>query len=136
MDKYNPVGWFEIPVGDLDRAEKFYNAVLGITLARQPEMDGLTMSWFPWTDNVPGATGALVLSPNYLSAPLGTGVIIYFTAPDLEAALQRVTEAGGAVIIPPTDIGEYGTLARVQDTEGNHVCLHTAKKAPEAPRQK
>lgn len=129
MNAYNPVGWFEIPVTNLDRAETFYNAVFGITLARQPEMNGLTMSWFPIAESAKGAAGALVFSPDYQPASNGTGVVLYFTSPDLAASLTRVTEAGGTIIVPSTDIGEYGTIARIQDSEGNHICLHTTKKA-------
>ncbi len=126
MNNINPVGWFELPVTDLDRAEQFYTTVLGITLTRQPEINGLIMSWFPWTEGAKGATGSLVLSPDYAPAPEGAGVIIYFTTTDLDAALARTIEAGGVVIIPATSLGEYGTMARIQDTEGNHICLHTS----------
>ena len=28
-EKYNPVGWFEIPVLDMGRAKKFYDEVFG-----------------------------------------------------------------------------------------------------------
>jgi uncharacterized protein len=128
MDTYNPVGWFELPALDLDRAEKFYREVLGITLTRQQEMNGLTMSWFPFADQTKGISGSLVFSPDYQPAPQGSGPVLYFTAPDLETALTRVTAAGGTIIFPATDLGEYGTIARVQDSEGNHICLHTAKQ--------
>jgi predicted enzyme related to lactoylglutathione lyase len=128
MDTYNPVGWFEIPVTDLDRAEAFYNALFGITLARQPEENGFTMSWFPWHEGAKGAAGALVFGTGYVPAPEGQGVVLYFTTEDLEASLARTTEAGGMVIVPVTDIGEYGMFARIQDTEGNHLCLHTARR--------
>jgi predicted enzyme related to lactoylglutathione lyase len=30
--EFNPVGWFEIYVQDMDRATKFYESVLGIKL--------------------------------------------------------------------------------------------------------
>jgi uncharacterized protein len=127
MNAFNPVGWFELPVIDLDRAETFYSAVLQVTLMRQPEQNGLIMSWFPWAEGAKGATGSLVLSPDYTPAPEGVGVIVYFTTTDIDAALTRTTEAGGIVIIPATKLGEYGTMARIQDTEGNHVCLHSAQ---------
>jgi predicted enzyme related to lactoylglutathione lyase len=31
-EKYNPVGWFEIPVTDMARAKAFYEAVLRVSL--------------------------------------------------------------------------------------------------------
>ena len=33
--KHNMVGWFEIPVNDMDRAIKFYESVFEIELQRQ-----------------------------------------------------------------------------------------------------
>ena len=49
---------------------------------------------------------------------------MYFTAPDLDATLERALAAGGQVIVGRTDIGEFGFYAVVQDTEGNQVGLH------------
>jgi catechol-2,3-dioxygenase len=46
MDK-NVVGWFEIPVLDLDRAQKFYEKVLGLKLEHHT-MGPLEVAWFPW----------------------------------------------------------------------------------------
>ena len=33
--EYNMVGWFEIPVTDLDRARTFYEAVFGVAIQVQ-----------------------------------------------------------------------------------------------------
>ena len=35
----NPVGWFEIYVQDMDRANKFYETVLGVELMRLESPD-------------------------------------------------------------------------------------------------
>ncbi len=127
MEDYNPVGWFEIPVVDLDRAETFYETLLGIALIRQPEKDGMTMSWFPMHESGKGTSGSLVKHDMYTPSQNGAGVIIYFTTPDFDNALARVEEAGCKIIFPKKDIGEHGYIAGVEDTEGNHIALHTRK---------
>lgn len=127
MNKYNAIGWFEIPVEDLDRAEAFYQSVLGVELDRQPEQNGVVMSFFPMHEDKPGSPGALASGEQYSVAREATGVIVYFTAPDLDDALERVEENGGSVLVPKTDIGEYGYIAWVRDTEGNTVALHAAE---------
>lgn len=125
MEHFNPVGWFEIPVEDLDRAEQFYQTVLETKLERQEEMDGMTMSWFPMGEDWKGAAGSLVESDRHQSSDDKTGVVVYLTTPNLEAALDRVTDAGGDILIPKKNIGEYGYIAWISDTEGNTVGLHS-----------
>jgi predicted enzyme related to lactoylglutathione lyase len=124
MEHYNPVGWFEIPVEDLDRAEAFYQHVLTIELSRQPEQNGTTMSWFPMHMDAMGAAGSLVKSNDYNVQKEGVGVVVYFTAPDLEEAIERARTSGGTVIVEKKDIGEHGFFAWVRDTEGNTIALH------------
>lgn len=118
---FNPVGWFEIPVTDMARAKSFYQTVLGVTL-EDHQMGPLLMSWFPMNEAAIGSTGSLVKADGY--TPSGDGVLIYFTAPDLDATVQRARENGGTIIQNRTSIGEYGFIAIVQDAEGNRIGLH------------
>ena len=52
--KNNVVGWFEIPVAEMDRAIKFYEMVFEFKIDRQ-KMDSIDMGWFPWEDQGLGA---------------------------------------------------------------------------------
>ena len=121
---YNPVGWFEIPVEDLDRAEAFYKKMLGVSFDRQPEQDGMTMSWFPMEMNVMGAAGSLVKSDWY-KVSTEPSVVVYFTAPNLDESIAAAEENGGSVVIPRKSIGEHGNIAWVKDSEGNTIGLHS-----------
>lgn len=121
---YNAVGWFEIPVTDTDRATKFYEGLLQITLKRQ-DIPDYEMTWFPMEADKKGAPGALMKGMGYVPAP--GGPVIYFTCPDIDGALQRTPRLGGKVTLPKKDIGEYGFLAWVEDTEGNTIGLHRTK---------
>lgn len=124
--KNNAVGWFEIPVNDMERAIKFYETVLDIKTERN-RMGPLDMAWFPWTEKGSGSPGTLVKHPDFY-IPSADGVLIYLTAHsgDLTNELGRVEPAGGKVIQDKTKISdEYGFMALILDSEGNRVALHS-----------
>ena len=54
------------------------------------QMGPLQMAWFPMQADVMGATGSWVKAEGY--EPSEKGVLVYFTAPDLNAALGRAKE--------------------------------------------
>ena len=125
--KNNILGWFEIPVKDMDRAIKFYETVFGIKMQRH-KMDNLDMAWFPWKEGVPGAPGSLVYNEEFYIPSEKNGVLIYLTTPsgNLDQDLEKVEKAAGQVIIPRKQISEeYGYMAVILDSEGNRIALHS-----------
>ena len=124
--KNNVVGWFEIPVSDMDRAIAFYSKVLDLKLEKNL-MGPLVMAWFPWKENGLGSPGSLVYHEEYYK-PSSDGVLVYFTAHsgDLANELSRVEEAGGKILQGKTKISDdYGFMALLIDSEGNRVALHS-----------
>ncbi len=128
--KYNVVGWFEIPVTDMDRAIKFYETVFGYKMDLKPEENGMQMAWFPMDEpdaegEKYGAGGALV--KHEMSQPSATGTVVYFNANsgDLANELGKVEAAGGKVLKDKMDIGEHGFIGIFMDTEGNTVAIHS-----------
>ena len=123
----NIVGWFEIPVTDMDRARSFYESVLE-TEIRVMEMGELIMGWFPMLPNKAGAPGALVKHPGYYFPSDTQGVLIYLSCPDVQVCLDRVEAAGGRVLQAKKQISEeYGYMGLLTDSEGNRVALHSQK---------
>jgi len=118
---HNLVGWFEIPCTDIDRAQQFYENVFQIKLERY-KMGDEFMAWFPAKPDVYGTGGTLIQGPGYV--PSTDGCQLYFTAPDIEATLARVSEGGGEVLVPLTSIGDHGYIGILKDTEGNKIGLH------------
>jgi predicted enzyme related to lactoylglutathione lyase len=114
------INWFEIPVRDLDRATRFYEAMLGKKLKRET-MAGMPMATFP-TGAMQDVGGSLVSDPK--RAPSDQGALVYLDAPDLDDCISRASSAGGRIELPKTDIGGPGHIAIVVDTEGNRVGLH------------
>ena len=125
----NMVGWFEIPVLNMDRAIRFYEAVFSIKLVRKP-MGPLDMAWFPSEATHLGAAGSLVRHPEHYSPSSKDGVLIYFNSPadDLGIELNRIEKAGGKIIQPKTLVSDdIGYMALFLDSEGNRLALHSKK---------
>lgn len=120
------VSWFEISVTDMDRAKKFYETVTGKTLSKMPvdEEMGMTMMAFPWTDDAPGAAGALVQSEH--GKPSSHGTMVYFDSEDC-SELDRVEAAGGTVVMGKTAVEGFGFFGFCTDTEGNTIGFFSKK---------
>lgn len=130
----NAISWFEIPATDIDRAQKFYEAVFNIQL--QPmDFQGTKMRMFPIDDPMKGIGGTLVQESTGFYKPSATdGPLIYLNGnPDVQIFLDRIEPAGGKILVPKTTISdEYGDMAVFLDTEGNRIALHNI---PEKYRQ-
>jgi len=120
------ISWFEIPAVDIDRAQKFYEALFNIEL--QPmDFGGTKMRMFPLDDPMEGIGGTLIESDGFHKPSLTDGPLIYLNGnPDVQIIIDRVVAAGGKILQPKTEISpEYGFMAIFQDTEGNRIALHS-----------
>src|SRR5438067_5082631 len=52
-----------------------------------------------------------------------TGVVAYLLAPDMDATLAAIERAGGAVVIPTTNVMGMGDFAQFRDPDGNVIGL-------------
>ena len=115
----NRVVWMDIPVADLERAQKFYAAVLAIPVQRQEFGDFV----FCVLDHQDGNGGCLVLNADEVS---DKGVLIYLNVDGrLRDAISKVEPHGGSIIAPAHSIGPHGYRAVIKDSEGNRVALHS-----------
>ncbi|WP_053972543.1 VOC family protein [Mangrovimonas sp. ST2L15] len=119
----NMVGWFEIPVTDMERAKTFYETVFNVEIAVH-DFGGLLMGWFPDRGEVIGAQGTLIKQDTYIPSEKGT--LIYFMSDDVQIELDRIESAGGKIYQPKTQISpEHGYMAAFIDSEGNRIALHS-----------
>jgi uncharacterized protein len=117
----NQIVWVDIPVNDLDRAIKFYSAVLGGNIHKE-EFPGMAMGVLPHSEGDAG--GCLVKIDG--GEPSAKGPLLYLNANGrLDQAITAVEANGGKVLQPKHQIGPHGWRAIVVDSEGNRVALHS-----------
>ncbi|SEH28414.1 VOC family protein [Chryseobacterium culicis] len=122
MKPTNPAVYFEIPVNDLERAEKFYSAVFNFSFTKEI-IDGYEMALFPFEEKSSGITGALAKGEAY--KPSKDGVIIYFKTENIDQTLEKAVRYGGSVLYPKRTDDKYGfAVAEFEDSEGNRIALH------------
>lgn len=123
--KTNPVGWFEIHVQDMARAQKFYESVLRIKMEKLSDPTDATvqMMAFPMDMDRPGASGALAKMSDVPSG--GNSTLVYFSCADCAEEAGRVASSGGRIQRGKMAIGEHGFIALAFDTEGNMFGLHS-----------
>jgi predicted enzyme related to lactoylglutathione lyase len=121
--KINRAVWFDIPVADLDRAARFYSAVLGVGVDKEQAGD----FEFCVIDHHDGNGGCLFKD----EAEIGTrGVLIYLNVDGrIHDAVGKVVPNGGSVTKPVHAIGPHGFRAVILDSEGNRVALHSNSDA-------
>ena len=120
----NPVVYFEIPVIEIDRAIKFYNAVFGFEFDKE-NIDNNEMALFPFADEKSGISGALAKGEIY--KPTKDGVVIYFKTENIDETLRLAISNSGQILYPKTDNG-VGFVAEFEDTEGNRIALFQSKE--------
>jgi uncharacterized protein len=120
--QHNAINWFEIPVRDMNRAQRFYETLLARPLRREA-MGPQTLAVF---DSADDGVGGCLLAGETVPAPSVTGSLVYLNAhPSLDAVLARVEAAGGRITTPKVQLpGDMGFFAHVTDTEGNRIGLH------------
>lgn len=121
VSKHGEFIWYELCTGDADGAQAFYSAVIGWHIAGSltPGMDYRIVHA---TDDENGErvpVGALAQLSDEMKAcgaqPVWLG---YIAVDDVDASVNRIVAAGGAVSMPATDIADVGRIALVTDPQG------------------
>ena len=122
--------WTDIPVTNLDRAIKFYSAVLGKEVKQLSE-GGSDYGLLPHEEQ--NASGCLCVrsdSGGVDNTPSANGPLIYLLVEGrLDEAVEAARQNGGKVLRARQQIGEHGFRAVVIDSEGNRIALHTSAES-------
>ena len=117
----NQIVWCDIPVKDLDRAIKFYSAVLGQAVSKE-SFGEMNFGLLPHAQE--SVSGCLVVSAE--AKPSADGPLIYLNCEGrLDAAIASVEQHAGQIVQPKHQIGPHGFRAVVLDSEGNRIALHS-----------
>jgi hypothetical protein len=113
--------WFDIPALDIDRAIRFYAAVLARPIVKE-EFGGVPTGMLPTSEG--GHQGCVVTVKDF--KPSADGIMIYFDVNGrLRDAVTAVRAQGGIIQQDIHSIGQYGFRAEVLDSEGNCIALHS-----------
>ena len=119
------IGHFMIPADNVDRARKFYHALLGWIIepvGTAGDMAG--MAEMQYHDISTGAAGIGTLNAGglykrHLTEPILNFVIV----DDIDTVQARVEKLGGRITMPKQEIAGVGLVVMIQDNEGNVICL-------------
>lgn len=120
----NSVVHFEMPYSDAQRVKKFYESAFGWQMKTLgPEMGNYVLAATTESDdnNRPKTPGAI----NGGFFPTGSGGVsqpmLVVAVDDIQAAMKKVTAAGGKIVSEPVDIPGIGKYVSFTDTEGNRT---------------
>jgi predicted enzyme related to lactoylglutathione lyase len=119
------ITWASIPSSDFERAVKFYNEVTGRTFEVKGEGDermATSLSEEEWEDTI-----GFGISADSTITPGPTGPRLYIATDDMDTLLGKVEANGGKVLTPKSAMGDMGFWGLIEDSEGNHVGLHSQK---------
>jgi len=117
----NNLCFFAVHADNLPRARKFYETVFGWRF--QP--------WGPpgffliatGDEDDPGVQGALQQRHEVVPGERITAYECTISVPDVDATAAAVAANGGKVILAKCEIPTVGWLIKIQDSEGNVVCV-------------
>lgn len=113
--------WVDYGAADVDAARAFYGSLFGWEFSGGEEQYGGYLN--------AARDGRLVagLGPRMNDAD-PVAWTTYFATDDSEAAVARITEAGGTVVVPPMDVAPFGRMTIALDPTGTPFGLWEARE--------
>ena len=104
--------WVDAMFTDVDGAKSFYGDVLGWTFGEAAsEYGGYTQAFSD------GKAVAAIVPP--MPGQEGESAwCLYFASPDVAATARKVRDSGGAVVMEPMQVGDFGSMLLARDPSG------------------
>jgi uncharacterized protein len=123
----NNIVFFAVHADDLPRAQRFYASVFGWRFQAWGPPGFFLIATGDKDD--PGIQGSLQTRHEVVPGKPMFGYECTISVDDIDAAATAVVASGGKIIFPKCEIPTVGWLIKIQDPEGNIVCVKQA--APE-----
>ena len=124
---YTPLGkfaWYELMTSDVEAAGKFYSSVVGwIT----KDVGNADMAYTTFNVGDAGVAGMLHL-------PQHIAWVGYIAVADVDAHIVKITEAGGKLWKPATDVPGMLRFAVMSDPQGAAIVVFTPNPAMPTPK--
>ena len=114
--------WHELYAGDAEADIPFYRDLFGWTETGRFDMG--PMGAYHLFGNADGEVGGIMTKPAQIPA---AGWCYYFEVDDVEAAAERVKQAGGTVVQGPMDVPGGSRVAQAKDPQGAAFALVKSK---------
>jgi uncharacterized protein len=121
---------FEIPVDDVERAQRFYHEAFGWVMNSMPQMQYTLVSTTETDDTgrpvTPGAiNGGMLARQDAITSP-----IVTIEVDNMDEALTLLDKLGGKTVIGKQAVGDMGFSAYFTDPEGNLLGLWQSAARP------
>jgi hypothetical protein len=112
--------WADLSCPDVDEARHFYAGVMGWQVpAGNPEFGGYTTA---------SADGGSVAGIGPMHGAPVAAWTLYFASDDADATARAVTAAGGSILVPAGDVGDFGRMLIAADPTGAVFGVWQAKQ--------
>lgn len=119
------VSWFEMPADDIARVREFYGNVFGWATPSMGANAAFALTVDADENGNPTKAGGINGGFHKRQGSADAGPVVHIHVDDIDAKLNAVIAAGGTVIQPRTEVGEYGlSMALFTDTEGNVMGIY------------
>ena len=116
--------WVDLSTTDAEASKSFYSQILGWKAIDNPVGNGMVYSMMQKDGK--NVCGLYELTPEMAGVPPHWSS--YVSVSDVDAEVERVTAAGGSVIMPPGDVLDAGRMAFVADPAGAAFALWQARE--------
>jgi predicted enzyme related to lactoylglutathione lyase len=114
-------GFFQVPADDVGRAKKFYQSLLDWKIEPDTALEDKSLQWH---NIITGKPETGMMNEGGLYKRMGQAPIMNFAVVEnFDRVLAKVEKLGGKVVMPKNEIKNVGTVAVIQDTEGNILGL-------------
>lgn len=114
--------WNEVYSSNVDASGKFYRDVLGWKLEPHDMGPMGVYTLFKQDMDKGGVGGMMSITPDMKGMP--SHWCAYLASDDVDASTKKVTDLGGKVMVPPTDIPNIGRFSIVADPQGAAFALY------------
>jgi predicted enzyme related to lactoylglutathione lyase len=115
--------WYDLMTDDPKAAKDFYSTLIGWGTQ---EWEGGDQPYTMWTNKQTPLGGVMELSEEAKAAGAPPHWMAYVQVEDVEQAVAKVQEAGGAVLHPATEIPDAGSFAVLADPQGATFAIYTS----------